>query len=104
MRTPIPPSTRSQPPPRAGDADVRWLEEPVFPEDLAGLRPVHDAVTCKMATGEYGYDLPSSTRMAISNARHIECFHDHVCVETMLFDGTLDPGDVLCRAADSLPD
>jgi hypothetical protein len=50
----------------AGDADVRWLEEPVFPEDLAGLRPVHDAVACKMATGEYGYDLPSSTRMAIS--------------------------------------
>jgi L-alanine-DL-glutamate epimerase-like enolase superfamily enzyme len=28
---------------------------------------------------------------AIPNARHLEWFHDHVRIETLLFDGTLDP-------------
>lgn len=28
---------------------------------------------------------------AVENTRHLEWFHDHVRIETMLFDGTLDP-------------
>jgi len=29
--------------------------------------------------------------MSIPNLRHLEWFHDHVRIESMLFDGTLDP-------------
>jgi hypothetical protein len=28
---------------------------------------------------------------ATQNLRHLEWFHDHVRIESMLFDGTLDP-------------
>jgi hypothetical protein len=28
---------------------------------------------------------------AIPNLRHLEWFHDHVRIESLLFDGTLDP-------------
>jgi L-alanine-DL-glutamate epimerase-like enolase superfamily enzyme len=28
---------------------------------------------------------------AVSNLRHLEYFHDHVRIESMLFDGALDP-------------
>jgi L-alanine-DL-glutamate epimerase-like enolase superfamily enzyme len=123
----------------AETADIRWLEEPVSSDDLPGLRVVRDAVSCEVAAGEYGYDLPYFARLvpvvdcpqadvtrvggiteflrvaglarahgkdlsahcaphlhaavmaAIPNARHIEWFHDHVRIESMLFDGTLDP-------------
>ena len=30
---------------------------------------------------------------ATPNLRHVEWFHDHVRVESMVFDGTLDPSD-----------
>jgi L-alanine-DL-glutamate epimerase-like enolase superfamily enzyme len=37
---------------------------------------------------------------AIPNLRHVEWFHDHVRVERLIFDGTLDPhGGVLCPNA-----
>ena len=132
----------------ARDADLRWLEEPVSSDDLAGLRTVRDAVACEVAAGEYGYDLPYFTRLlpvvdcpqadvtrvggiteflrvaglahahgrdlsahcaphlhvavmtAIPNARHIEWFHDHVRIESMLFDGTLDPAGGNIRPRD----
>jgi L-alanine-DL-glutamate epimerase-like enolase superfamily enzyme len=39
--------------------------------------------------------------MAVPNIRHLEWFHDHVRIESMLFDGTLDPsGGILCPAED----
>jgi L-alanine-DL-glutamate epimerase-like enolase superfamily enzyme len=47
----------------AADLDLRWFEEPVSSDDLAGLRTVRDAVTCEVAAGEYGYDLPYYTRL-----------------------------------------
>jgi L-alanine-DL-glutamate epimerase-like enolase superfamily enzyme len=28
---------------------------------------------------------------AVPNLRHLEYFHDHVRIESMVFDGTLDP-------------
>ncbi|WP_242614364.1 enolase C-terminal domain-like protein [Actinomadura roseirufa] len=35
--------------------------------------------------------LHAAVMCAVPNARHIEWFHDHVPIETMLFDGCLDP-------------
>jgi L-alanine-DL-glutamate epimerase-like enolase superfamily enzyme len=38
-----------------------------------------------------GPHLHAAVCAAVPNARHIEWFHDHVRIESMLFDGTLDP-------------
>jgi L-alanine-DL-glutamate epimerase-like enolase superfamily enzyme len=132
-------------------ADIRWLEEPVTSDDLAGLRTVRDAVSCEVAAGEYGYDLPYYARLidvvdcpqadvtriggiteflrvaglarahgkdlsahcaphlhvaamaALPNARHIEWFHDHVRIESMLFDGVLDPAGGTVRPREDAP-
>lgn len=40
---------------------------------------------------------------AIPNARHIEWFHDHVRIESMLFDGVLDPAGGTVRPRDDAP-
>ncbi len=123
------------------DSDVRWFEEPVSSDDLAGLREVRDQVEPDVTAGEYGYHLPYFAAMvgagavdclqadvtrcggitdwlrtaavaagsnlavsghcapalhahvatAVPNLRHLEYFHDHVRIETMFFDGVLDP-------------
>jgi L-alanine-DL-glutamate epimerase-like enolase superfamily enzyme len=125
--------------------DVRWLEEPVSSDDVAGLRMLRDrgpggmdiaageygfvpadfrrllearAVDCLQAdvtrclgvTGllrvgalcdAYGADLSGHGAPALSlhplcatpRVRHAEWFHDHVRVESLLFDGTADPRD-----------
>ncbi|GII96517.1 enolase C-terminal domain-like protein [Sinosporangium siamense] len=44
--------------------DVRWFEEPVSSDDLAGLRLVRDAVRPDVTAGEYGCDLYYFRRMA----------------------------------------
>jgi L-alanine-DL-glutamate epimerase-like enolase superfamily enzyme len=125
----------------AGELDVRWLEEPVSSDDLAGLARVRGAVAADVAAGEYGHDLTYFARMcaagavdclqadvtrcggitewrrvaalaaahqlqisghcaphmhahvaaATPNLRHLEWFHDHVRIEQLFFDGTLDP-------------
>jgi L-alanine-DL-glutamate epimerase-like enolase superfamily enzyme len=125
---------------------VKYFEEPVTSEDLAGLALVRDGAPAGMAiaAGEYAWTLPDFLALAdrvdvlqadvtrcggITNFRrvdglckarampfsvhcapalsvhpacametlaHLEFFHDHVRVETLLFDGTLDPhGGVL---------
>jgi L-alanine-DL-glutamate epimerase-like enolase superfamily enzyme len=131
----------------AADCDVRWFEEPVSSDDLAGLHEVRDSIAADVAAGEYGYDLPYFARMvqagavdclqadlsrcggitewqrvaavaaannlqisghcaphlhldaaaATPNLRHLEWFHDHVRIESMLFDGagTAEAGGVL---------
>jgi L-alanine-DL-glutamate epimerase-like enolase superfamily enzyme len=119
--------------------DVRWFEEPVSSDDLAGLREVRDQVTADVTAGEYGTDITYFRRMcdavdclqidatrcggytewlrsaavaasfgltvsghcaphlhapvaaATPNFRHLEWFHDHVRIESLLFDGCLDP-------------
>lgn len=53
-----------------------WLEEPVFPDDLTGLREVRDAVAADAAAGEYGYDLPYFARMAASGG--VDCLQADV--------------------------
>ncbi|GGL11517.1 enolase C-terminal domain-like protein [Mangrovihabitans endophyticus] len=123
----------------AADLDVRWFEEPVSSDDLAGLGQVRDAVRPDVAAGEYGYDLVYFARMAphvdclqidvtrcggitefqraaavaaahglevsghcaphqhlavaaaTPNMRHLEWFHDHARIETMLFADAATP-------------
>jgi L-alanine-DL-glutamate epimerase-like enolase superfamily enzyme len=57
---------------------VRWLEEPVSSDDLAGLRLVRDRGPAGMAVtaGEYGYDLPYFQRML--DAEAVDCLQADV--------------------------
>ncbi|MFB9833533.1 enolase C-terminal domain-like protein [Actinoallomurus acaciae] len=137
----------------AADLDVRWLEEPVSSDDLAGLAAVRAAVTADVTAGEYGYDLTYFRRMceagavdclqadvsrcggisewlrvaavaaayglqisghcaphlhahaaaATPNLRHLEWFHDHVRIESMLFDGCLNPDGGAIRPRSDIP-
>jgi len=137
----------------ARDLDVRWLEEPVSSDDLAGLREVRAAVLADVTAGEYGYDLYYFRRMceaeavdclqadvsrcggitewlrvaavaaahgleisghcgphlhahaaaATPNVRHLEWFHDHVRIESLFFDGTLDPAGGVVRPDPGVP-
>jgi len=53
-------------------------------------------------SGHCGPHLHVHVAAATPNLRHLEWFHDHVRIETMFFDGTLDPdGGVLTPAADA---
>ena len=129
----------------AGEQDVRWFEEPVSSDDLAGLHRVREHVPAPMdvAAGEYGYEPDYFRRMLAAGAvdvqqadatrcggvtgflhaaslcegfhtdlsahcapalhrhlgcaaprfRNVEWFHDHVRIESMLFDGAPVPQD-----------
>jgi L-alanine-DL-glutamate epimerase-like enolase superfamily enzyme len=134
-------------------ADVRWFEEPVSSDDLAGLAVVRGRASADVAAGEYGFDLVYFGRMcaagavdclqvdvsrcggisellrvaavaavhglqvsghcapnlhvavlaAVPNLRHLEWFHDHVRIESMLFDGVCDPaGGAVAPRLDSV--
>jgi L-alanine-DL-glutamate epimerase-like enolase superfamily enzyme len=56
---------------RLDELDVRWFEEPVSSDDLAGLRRVRDAVGADVTAGEYGYDLTYFARMLDAGA--VDC-------------------------------
>jgi L-alanine-DL-glutamate epimerase-like enolase superfamily enzyme len=123
--------------------DVRWFEEPVSSDDLAGLRQVreHAPGGIDVAAGEYGWNpwyfeamlaaqavdclqsdvtrclgvtgfiaaaglsdghqidlsahcapqISAQVSTAVRRLRHLEYFHDHVRIESMLFDGVLEP-------------
>ncbi|MCW3813962.1 mandelate racemase [Micromonospora sp. DR5-3] len=58
------------------DQDVRWYEEPVSSDDLAGLRQVRDAVLPDVAAGEYGYHLPYFAAMVRAGA--VDCLQADV--------------------------
>jgi L-alanine-DL-glutamate epimerase-like enolase superfamily enzyme len=55
----------------AADCDVRWFEEPVSSDDLAGLRQVREAVSADVAAGEYGCDLAYFRRICAADA--VDC-------------------------------
>jgi L-alanine-DL-glutamate epimerase-like enolase superfamily enzyme len=124
----------------AAEHGLRWFEEPVSSDDLAGLHEVRSRVDCDVTAGEYGTDAFYFERMcaagavdclqidatrcggysewlrsaavahahglevsahcapnlhahvaaATPNARHLEWFHDHVRIESMLFTGALE--------------
>ena len=132
-----------------GEFGVRWFEEPVSSDDLAGLRLVRDRAPggVEIAAGEYGFapwqlgamleagavdclqidvtrclgitgfleaagladamqvDVSAHCAPAMSmhacaavrRLRHLEYFHDHTRIESMLFDGVpaVEPGGVL---------
>lgn len=123
--------------------DVRWFEEPVSSDDLAGLRLVRTQAPggIDIAAGEYGWNpwyfaamldagavdclqadvtrclgisgfldvaglcdghqidlsphcapqISAQAATAVRRLRHLEYFHDHVRIESMLFDGILEP-------------
>jgi L-alanine-DL-glutamate epimerase-like enolase superfamily enzyme len=63
---------------RFADLGVAWLEEPVSPDDLEGLRLIRDQGPAGMdvAAGEYGYDLPYFHRMLDAGA--VDCLQADV--------------------------
>jgi len=63
---------------RYADAGVRWFEEPVSSDDLAGLRLLRDRGPglLDIAAGEYGYDLPYFHRML--DAEAVDCLQADV--------------------------
>ncbi|WP_083501850.1 enolase C-terminal domain-like protein [Sphaerimonospora mesophila] len=56
---------------RMRDHDVRWFEEPVSSDDLAGLRLVRERSEADVAAGEYGGDQVYFTRMCAAGA--VDC-------------------------------
>jgi L-alanine-DL-glutamate epimerase-like enolase superfamily enzyme len=55
----------------AADLDLRWFEEPVSSDDLAGLRELRDAIDADVTAGEYGFDLTYFRRMC--QAQAVDC-------------------------------
>lgn len=58
----------------AGDADVRWFEEPVSSDDLAGLAYIRARAPSHMeiAAGEYGYDTDYFRTMLAAQAIDVQ--------------------------------
>jgi len=56
---------------RFEEYDVRWFEEPVSSDDLAGLAAVRGQTSADVAAGEYGFDLPYFARMLGAGA--VDC-------------------------------
>jgi L-alanine-DL-glutamate epimerase-like enolase superfamily enzyme len=58
----------------AAEADVRWFEEPVSSDDLAGLALVRERAPAGMdiAAGEYGYDTDYFRRMLAAGAVDVQ--------------------------------
>src|SRR5581483_11050411 len=54
----------------AAEAAVRWFEEPVSSDDLAGLRLIRERapVTMEIAAGEYGFDVGYFERVLSAGA------------------------------------
>jgi L-alanine-DL-glutamate epimerase-like enolase superfamily enzyme len=54
--------------------DVRWFEEPVSSDDLAGMRYVRERLPLRMelAAGEYGYDIDYFRRMLDAGAVDVQ--------------------------------
>ncbi len=58
----------------AQEQDVRWFEEPVSSDDLAGMRYVRQRLPLRMelAAGEYGYDIDYFRRMLGAEAVDVQ--------------------------------
>lgn len=54
-------------------------------------------------SGHCAPHLHAHAAAATPNFRHLEWFHDHVRIETMFFDGTLDPGGGVIRPDPDAP-
>jgi L-alanine-DL-glutamate epimerase-like enolase superfamily enzyme len=54
-------------------------------------------------SGHCGSHLHAHVAAATPNLRHLEWFHDHVRIESMFFDGTLDPSGGTIRPDPAAP-
>jgi len=54
-------------------------------------------------SGHCAPNLHAHVAAAVPNFRHLEYFHDHARIETMLFDGALDPSGGVLRPDLSRP-
>jgi L-alanine-DL-glutamate epimerase-like enolase superfamily enzyme len=54
-------------------------------------------------SGHCGPHLHAHVAAATPNLRHLEWFHDHVRIESMFFDGTLEPAGGSVRPDKSAP-
>jgi L-alanine-DL-glutamate epimerase-like enolase superfamily enzyme len=54
-------------------------------------------------SGHCAPNLHAHVAAAVPNLRHLEYFHDHVRIESMLFDGALDPSGGVLRPDQSRP-
>ncbi|MEU3167145.1 enolase C-terminal domain-like protein [Streptosporangium sp. NPDC006930] len=54
-------------------------------------------------SGHCAPHLHAHAAAAVPNLRHLEWFHDHARIETMFFDGALDPDDGLLRLRQDAP-
>jgi L-alanine-DL-glutamate epimerase-like enolase superfamily enzyme len=54
-------------------------------------------------SGHCAPHLHAAVATAVPNLRHLEWFHDHVRIETMFFDGTLDPAGGVVRPDTGAP-
>jgi Enolase C-terminal domain-like len=54
-------------------------------------------------SGHCAPNLQADVAAAVPNLRHLEYFHDHVRIESMLFDGALDPRGGALRPDTSRP-
>jgi len=54
-------------------------------------------------SGHCSPNLHAASLAAVPNLRHLEWFHDHARIESMLFDGTLDPAGGAVRPRDDSP-
>ncbi|MBO0852130.1 MAG: mandelate racemase [Pseudonocardia sp.] len=81
---------------RFAEHDVRWFEEPVSSDDLAGLRLLRDRGPAGMsiAAGEYGYHLPYFHHMLAAGA--VDCLQADV-TRALGISGVLRVG-ALCDA------
>ncbi|MEV5748488.1 enolase C-terminal domain-like protein [Actinoallomurus sp. NPDC052308] len=66
---------------------------------VAGLARAHG----KDLSAHCAPHLHAAAMAAIPNARHIEWFHDHVRIESMLFDGALSPKGGCVRPREDAP-
>jgi L-alanine-DL-glutamate epimerase-like enolase superfamily enzyme len=53
-------------------------------------------------SGHCAPHLHAAPLTAVPNLRHLEWFHDHVRIETLLFEGTLDPAGGTVTPRDDL--
>ena len=58
---------------------------------------------CGPHSGQCGPHLHAHVAAATPNLRHLEWFHDHTRIESLFFDGTLDPAGGTIRPDPAAP-
>jgi L-alanine-DL-glutamate epimerase-like enolase superfamily enzyme len=79
--------------------------------DVTRIGGITEWLRAAAVAGSYGLDISGhcaphlhvAVASAVPNLRHLEWFHDHVRIESMFFDGTLDPREGWLRPAEDAP-